>query len=54
MVKNFIDLTYVHLMISTIEEETLVVKSAFEIWVAKFGVKIHIYMIKVTIVTLFT
>ena len=43
MVDNFSDLTYVHLMISTSQEETLAVKAAFEIWAFTFGVKIHIY-----------
>ena len=30
-------------MRTTIQEETLVVKSAFEIWAATLGVKIEIY-----------
>ena len=40
MVDHFSDSPYVHLMRSTIQEETLAVKSAFEIWADIFGVKI--------------
>ena len=43
MVDHFSDLTYVHLMISTIQEENLLGKPAFELWAATFGVKINIY-----------
>ena len=39
MVDHFSDLTYYKIMISTRKEENLAVKSAFEIWYAKFGVK---------------
>ena len=43
MVDHFSDLTYVHLMISAGQEETLSIKAAIEIWAATFGVKINIY-----------
>ena len=43
MVENFSDLTYAHLTIITIQEESLEGKSAFERWAAIFGVKINIY-----------
>ena len=43
MADHYIDLTYVHLMIITIQEGTLALKSAFEIWYATFGVKIKRY-----------
>ena len=43
MVDHFSDITFVHLMRSTIQEETLTVKAAFERWDAIFGVKIHRY-----------
>ena len=43
MVDHCSDLTYVHPMRSTIQEENLAVKSAFEIRAATFGVKIKRY-----------
>ena len=43
MVEHFIELTYLNLMKSTTQVETLLGKSAFEIWAATFGVRIHIY-----------
>ena len=43
MVDHFSDLTYVHLMISTSQEENLAVKSAFERWADTFVVKIKRY-----------
>ena len=43
MADHLSDITYVHLMISTIQEETLAGKSDFEIWAATFGVKINRY-----------
>ena len=43
MADHFIDLTYVQLIRSTIQEDTLSVKSVFEIWDATFGVKIKIH-----------
>ena len=43
MVDHFSDLTYLHLMIITIQEETLAGKSDLEIWSATFGFKIHRY-----------
>ena len=43
MVDHFSDLTYVHLVGSTIQENTLAGKSVFERWVATFGFKIKIY-----------
>ena len=36
MLENFSDLTYVHLMRSTSQEETIAVKLTFYIWDAKF------------------
>ena len=45
MVNHFSDLTYVQLMRSTIHEENLAGKSAFEIWADTFEVKIKIYHI---------
>ena len=41
MVEHFSGLTYVHLM--TIQEETISVKTSFEIFSATFGVKINRY-----------
>ena len=41
MVNHFGDLTYVHLMRSTSQEENLVGKSSFERWSDTFGVKIN-------------
>ena len=38
MVYHFIDLPYVHMMVSTHQEDTLVGKMAFEIW----ALKIHL------------
>ena len=43
MVKHFSDTTYVHLMRSTIQEETLAGKVAFETCSATFGFKIYRY-----------
>ena len=43
MVEHFSDLTYVHLMRRTRQEENLAGKPAFEIWAATFGVKIKRY-----------
>ena len=43
MVEHFSELTYVHLIRRTTQEETLAVKSDFERWAAIFGVKIHRY-----------
>ena len=43
MADHFSDLTYMHLMISTRQEKSLSVKSAFERWADRFGVKIKIY-----------
>ena len=43
MVNHFSDLTYLHLMRITSQEENLAVKSAFERWANTFGVKIKIY-----------
>ena len=40
---HFSDITYVHLMKSTIQEENLAVKEAFERWTSTFGVKINRY-----------
>ena len=40
---HFSDLTYMHLVRSTNQEDTLAGKSAFEIWSATFGVKIKRY-----------
>ena len=36
MVDHFSDLTYVHLMKITIQEETSAGKSSFELWAATF------------------
>ena len=41
MVEYFSSLTYVYLMRSTSQEETLSGKAAFEIWSDTFGVKIN-------------
>ena len=43
MVDHFSELTYVQLTISTSQGKTLPDKTAFEIWAATFGVKIHRY-----------
>ena len=43
MVDHFSELTYVHQIRSTIQEETLSGKSDFERWADTFGVKIHRY-----------
>ena len=43
MVDNFSDLTYLHLMISTIQEDNLEGKVDFERWDSTFGVKVKIY-----------
>ena len=43
MVDHFSDLTHVHLMRSTTQEDNLAVKTVFKILSAKFGVKIKIY-----------
>ena len=43
MVEHFRDLTYVHLMRSTIQGDILTVKTAFEILSATFGVKLNRY-----------
>ena len=43
MVNHFSDLTYLHLMRITSQEENLAVKSAFERWADTFGVKIKRY-----------
>ena len=42
-VDHFSDLTYVHHMIITRQEETLIGKAFFEIWAATFGIKTHRY-----------
>ena len=43
MVDHFSDSAYVHLMRIKIQEESLAYKSAFEIWAAILGVKIHLF-----------
>ena len=43
MVDHFSDLTYLHLIIITIQQDALSVKEACGIWDATFGVKIKIY-----------
>ena len=43
MVDHFSDLTYVHLMISTTQEENKAGKIAFGTWDYTFGVKLNIY-----------
>ena len=43
MVEHFIDLTYVRIMRSTIQEDTLAGKAYLERWAATFGVKINRY-----------
>ena len=44
MMDHYSDLTYVQLIRSTIQEETLSLQAAFEIWAATFGVNIYIYI----------
>ena len=43
MVDHCSDLTYLHLIIRTSQEEKLVVKLSFGRWATTFGVKVHIY-----------
>ena len=43
MVDHFSDLTYLNLTGNTIQEETLSGKATFEIWAAKFEIKVKIY-----------
>ena len=43
MVENLSDLTYVNLMRSTSQDDTLSRKAALERWADKFGVKANIY-----------
>ena len=43
MVDHFSDLTYVRMMIITIQLESLAMKTGFERWVATFGIKIKRY-----------
>ena len=40
MVDHFIDLTYLHLIRSTNQEDTLEEKASFERWAATFGVNL--------------
>ena len=43
MVDHFSNLTYVHLMRITSQEETLSIKADFDRWADTFGVKFKIY-----------
>ena len=49
MVDNFSDLTYLHMMRSTSQEEILAGKEVFERWTSTFGVKTNRYHVDIGI-----